>query len=371
MACEVHLGCAPNRDSVDIFLTSVSSASNEDDAAATSSPTLFVWLEAPPEDGSITAPQEDNRKALVGDVLPERYAAAVAFCGGPLSNKKNLTPLQCITLQPSLPKQDDEEDDMNNSNYSTHTTLLQALQLYSRNLFLPAFNKVEGEHSMLQDKIMELSVAIGQSQRSAKLPTVVLQVDPAIVAAVAGSNVTLDNTNVDWNALGLSDRLQDDQFLNTLQAAVGAWIVQIRKLTVLPKSTPFPVIVDAATDANPPDLEEITFWSQLATGLQEVQEQLHTLPVEITLAMLREAKRYVSMHSRHAGATHRCLSLVRHSINTHTQIRGDAGVAEQHRTGKRHCLHAGRATLSQELPLCGISGGTGPGKGGRNHQPGL
>ena len=312
MACEVHLGCAPNRDSVEIYLTS-SSVGPVSDATgnSSSSNSLFVWIDAPPEDAA-TADQtidETNLKATVGDVLPERYAAAIAFLGGPLSGGKQQQPFQCITLQPSSAlttnveetktaedaKSDDGSTDaaaaadedliVNNNNLSAQAALLQALQLYSRNLFLPAIQKTQGGDNMpvLENKIRELSVAIGQSQRSAKLPTVVLTVDPSISTAVNAASNNVDPSNVDWTALGLASKLQDDDYLNQIQAGVSNWIGQIRKLTVLTKSTPFPMVIVEATDGTPPDVEEITFWNQLSNGLAEVQAQLQSPPVEITL----------------------------------------------------------------------------------------
>ena len=74
-----------------------------------------------------------------------------------------------------------------------------------------------------------------------QLPHVQLQVDPEIqqvASSVAGTK------NFDWQALGLANHLTDDDALNRLQSGVSQWITQIRKLTVLPKSTPFPMIAE-------------------------------------------------------------------------------------------------------------------------------
>jgi dynein heavy chain 1 len=263
---------------------------------------------------------------MVGDALPQAYDAAVAFVGGPMANNTTSTsgstststnrqPLQCVTLQPSLlisssaagggdgdqgeegaaaaagAAGDETKDDdlIISTNTNSQATLLQALQLYSRNLFLPVLK----EQPVLQDKIRELNVAIGQSQRSAKLPSVTLHVEPKLLQAVS-SSTKVDKTNVDWSALGLSKELQDDDFLNTLQSGVGSWITEIRKLTVLPKSTPFPMVVDSTDSKELADLEEIAFWNQLSEELHKVQEQLSSPGVEVTLAMLRETKRFVA-----------------------------------------------------------------------------
>lgn len=266
MACEVHLGSAPSKDAVEIFLGK--------------SPCLFVWIDT--ADGL----------AMVGDSLPGKHKAAVAFLGGPSEDDGEAgtgpKPMQCVTLQPNLVASDessaseDEEDAIGTS----QSTLLQALQLYTRHLFLPAV-KQGSDTTVLQDKIRELDVAIGQSQRSARLPHVQLQVDPEIeevAATVSGSK------NFDWQELGLANHLTDDDALNRLQSGVSLWITQIRKLTVLPKTTPFPMIAEE-TNA---DLEEIAFWNQLHQELQSIQRQLTSPGVEVTLALLREAKRFVA-----------------------------------------------------------------------------
>ena len=266
MACEVHLGSSPTKDAVEIFLGK--------------SPCLFVWIDT------------IEGIAKVGDVLPDKHRAAVAFLGGP-SEEDGETggsskPMQCVTLQPNLVSSDDSsaDEDEEDAIGTSQSTLLQALQLYTRHLFLPAV-KQSGDNTVLQDKIRELDVAIGQSQRSARLPHVQLQVDGEIervASTVSGSK------NFDWHELGLAGHLTDDDALNRLQSGVSQWITQIRKLTVLPKSTPFPMIAEE-TNA---DLEEIAFWNQLNQELQSIQRQLASPGVEVTLALLREAKRFVA-----------------------------------------------------------------------------
>jgi dynein heavy chain 1 len=267
MACEVHLGTSPNRDAVEALLGK--------------SPCLFVWIDTSSES-----------RALVGDSLPEKYKAAVAFLGGPSEDDEAgaaSKPFQCVTLQPQMVAAAEEtsgSEDEEETIGSSQATVLQALQLYTRHLFLPAV-KQGTDTTALQDKIRELDVAIGQSQRSARLPHVQLQVDPMIESVAS----TLKSTNnLDWQALGLADKLTDDDSLNRLQSGVSQWITQIRKLTVLPKTTPFPMIAEE-TNA---DLEEIAFWNQLHQELQSIQSQLSGPGVEVTLALLREAKRFVA-----------------------------------------------------------------------------
>eukprot|EP00934_Nitzschia_sp_Nitz4_P009291 Nitzschia sp. Nitz4//scaffold6_size259037//29898//42524//NITZ4_001045-RA/size259037-augustus-gene-0.315-mRNA-1//-1//CDS//3329556806//9281//frame0 len=261
MASEVHLGASPSSDAVEIFLGK--------------SECLFVWIDVA------------NDLPLVGDSLPEKYKAAIAFLGGTAEEGQAPKPMQCVTLQPTVLPADETSGSEDEEDAATsQSTVLSALQQYTRHLFLPAVKK-SNETTVLQDKIRELDVAIGQSQRSARLPHIQLQVDPLIEEV--SKNLKSTN-NLDWQALGLADKLTDDDVLNRLQSGVSQWITQIRKLTVLPKSTPFPMIAEE-TNA---DLEEIAFWSQLHQELQSIQTQLSSPGVEVTLALLREAKRFVA-----------------------------------------------------------------------------
>lgn len=263
-ACEIHLGSSPGKDAVEIFFGK--------------SECLFVWTD--PSSGL----------AMVGDALPGKYRGAVAFLGGSMADDEGEArkPMQCVTLQPSMSAVEDtsgseDEDDLM---ASSQATLLQAMQLYTRHLFLPAVKQGKGTN-VLQDKIRELDVAIGQSQRSARLPHVQLQVNPVIEQVASSLKST---NNIDWQSLGLAEKLTDDDFLNGLQSGVSQWIAQIRKITVLPKTTPFPMIAEDTSA----DLEEIAFWNQLHQELTGIQQQLSSPGVEVTVALLREAKRFVA-----------------------------------------------------------------------------
>eukprot|EP00429_Kryptoperidinium_foliaceum_P003525 CAMPEP_0176008276 /NCGR_PEP_ID=MMETSP0120_2-20121206/3664_1 /TAXON_ID=160619 /ORGANISM="Kryptoperidinium foliaceum, Strain CCMP 1326" /LENGTH=842 /DNA_ID=CAMNT_0017341061 /DNA_START=53 /DNA_END=2578 /DNA_ORIENTATION=+ len=262
LATELHLGSSPSKDALEIFFGK--------------SECLFVWIDA------------SSGLAMVGEALPEKHRAAVAFIGGYSVENEPPKPVQCVTLQPNtFPVEETSgSEDEDETAPTSHASVLQTLQLYTRHLFLPAV-KHTNETSILQDKIRELDVAIGQSQRSARLPHVQLQVDPMIDQVASSVKST---NNLDWQALGLADKLGDDDLLNRLQSGVSQWITQIRKLTVLPKTTPFPMIAEESNA----DLEEIAFWNHLNQELANIQQQLSSPGVEVTLALLREAKRFVA-----------------------------------------------------------------------------
>ena len=137
-----------------------------------------------------------------------------------------------------------------------------ALQLYARHCFVPAVRAVEaleeeadssstatttatsagGEGTGavaakksglaalggLEDRLRELDVALGQCRRGAlgRIPVVRLAVHPDVMAASA----SLEGGKLDVDGSGLGARVDDDSFLNEVQAGVSRWIAQIRKV---------------------------------------------------------------------------------------------------------------------------------------------
>eukprot|EP00985_Skeletonema_marinoi_P034911 scaffold45168_cov139-Skeletonema_marinoi.AAC.1 len=98
---------------------------------------------------------------------------------------------------------------------------------------------------------------------------------------------------MDLESVGLSESLQDDAFLNEVQSTVTHWITQIRKVTVLPASTPFPSGDSAETESHA-DLEEVSFWIGLEEALKTIRSELSKPDVLLTIALLKEAKRFVA-----------------------------------------------------------------------------
>lgn len=227
----------------------------------------------------------------------KRVEASVVFCRT-TDNAAEVTKasqIQCMTLQHQQQQAVASEEDGGGGDDDTGLTqphsasVLQTLQLYTKECFLPTLQSVANDSDVLDavvGKIRELDVAFAASSRSARLPHVVLQVHERIAAAATKKL----GDKVDWDVLGLRACLQDDGFLNIVQAGVSQWIVQIRKITVLPTTTA--MLPD--TDSTHAAVEEVTFWTQLAAELQSIQQQLKEPGVEITLAMLRETKRFVA-----------------------------------------------------------------------------
>jgi len=309
---QVNADDATSQQAIDAFLRESTSSGGEETAAAGSmgsncpSLRLFVWVPS----SSDNSPDGNAGVAIAStDSLPKdgRHKSAVVFCHAAGSAIKNAQQIQCMTIQPTVGSSSqghvsgagdgaptEQEKEEAEDVMSSQQTLLQTFQLYTRHCFLPTVQVMMTDQDMnkntsLQDKIRELDVALSQTQRSARLPHVVLKVHPTLEQAAA--NKTSDK--IDWDQLGLASKFGDDDFLNQIQTGVSQWIGQIRQITVLPKTTGFPLIEDS-DKAQSADLEEVAFWGHLQAELQSIQSELERPDVQLTLAMLREAKRFVA-----------------------------------------------------------------------------
>lgn len=275
LACELHLDAAPTDD---VEITKFLEGETR----------LFVWID------------EDEKAMASTDSLATNHLGAIAFCHA------TGEAVQCMTLAPrSYPeeeKKEGAEEAEEGDEKKTATGTLDALQTYTRHCFGPAIHALspsgeEEEKSSklmkgLEDKIRELDVALGQVRRSAlsQIPSVNLPTDPFLsktAQMAVEKKIPLSNLE----DLGLADKLQDDDFLNQIQAGVSQWIVQIRKVTVLPATTAFPSVDSSSSSA---DLEEVSFWLQLEIALQQIPQELARSDVELTLNLLKAAKRFLA-----------------------------------------------------------------------------
>ena len=291
---------------------------------------LFVWLptKKPDDDPDVVLLEASCQQ------LPKQndMISSMVFChrggsnggssggsgSGSTSKITHASQIHCVTLQHQEPSIQEgnanttksTEDATASSSTTITSAVLESLQMYTRECFLPTLTSLVSSMSSPTDgsssatspsgssetldlvinKMRELDVAIIASSRSARLPHIVLNVNERINAVVSKKQTD----KVDWDVLQLRDCLNDDSYLNTIQTGVSQWIDQIRQITVLPSST-----VNASSSFNDMSpiitaIEEITFWTQLSTELQSIQDQLHSPGVEITVAMLRETKRFVA-----------------------------------------------------------------------------
>ncbi|KAJ3101821.1 hypothetical protein HDU97_001047 [Phlyctochytrium planicorne] len=130
---------------------------------------------------------------------------------------------------------------------------------------------------MAKKKIAELELSLLQLQQNVEIPEITLAIDPNIQSLVDMSKLSGIKPNVD----SLSDKTNDSQFLNKLQNDVNGWIKEIQRVT---KFTRDPSSGTAS--------QEINFWLGMERALAQIEEQLKSEYVVITLEVLRHAKRF-------------------------------------------------------------------------------
>ena len=133
---------------------------------------------------------------------------------------------------------------------------------------------------IVRKKMKELELALLQYQQNRDIPQVLLTIHPDIQTAVDQMRATDGKLDVD--ELGLTDRLQDDTFLNALQSGVNRWSREIQKVTRLTRDP-----------ASGTALQEINFWSNLEHALYKIERDLASPEIELTLTVLKQAKRYL------------------------------------------------------------------------------
>ncbi|KAI9986672.1 hypothetical protein PInf_025627 [Phytophthora infestans] len=144
-------------------------------------------------------------------------------------------------------------------------------------------NLSEGTRGLpaIRRRMKELELALLQYQQNIEIPEVNLVFHPVIQQAA--DLVRTKGVLIDVEALGLEDKVNDVTFVNTIQGGVSKWIKEIQKVTRL-VNEPLPGTA----------MQEINFWCDLNRALLAVQEKLKSPEVEITLAVLQRAKRYLA-----------------------------------------------------------------------------
>ncbi|CAM9412731.1 unnamed protein product, partial [Ectocarpus sp. 12 AP-2014] len=170
-------------------------------------------------------------------------------------------------------------------------SVFSVLQAYATHVFAPTVrayaaarggdDKLDSGVSVLQRRITELEQALDRCQKRLEIPTVALTAHPEVEAA---SSKVGKGGQVDLDAVGLGKRVQEDAFLNQVQAGVHVWVKDIQKLTNLTNRS-FP---ESAA-------EEIHFWSSIGEALEMTNTELSSARVEVTRAVLNQGKRFVAV----------------------------------------------------------------------------
>ena len=127
-------------------------------------------------------------------------------------------------------------------------------------------------------KIAELELSLRHLQQDIKIPELFLPMHPVVADALRTAEVQHIEPDV---SLIPSELVSDSRFLNDLQNHVNNWIKSIQAITKLERDP-----------ENGTAEEEINFWLSMETALENIQKQLRSDGVTLTMDVLRNAKRF-------------------------------------------------------------------------------
>ncbi|GAA97827.1 uncharacterized protein L969DRAFT_96169 [Mixia osmundae IAM 14324] len=131
---------------------------------------------------------------------------------------------------------------------------------------------------MTRKKFAELELSLLHLQQNVEIPEIHLVVNPVVRSAVESCRTK--GVAVSSDALSPT-LLQDSGFLNRIQSDVNAWIKEIQNVTRLNRD----VTSGSAS-------QEINFWLSMERALEDIENQLKSDPVTLTLDILKHAKRF-------------------------------------------------------------------------------
>ncbi|GAA5979126.1 hypothetical protein JCM10908_002813 [Rhodotorula pacifica] len=127
-------------------------------------------------------------------------------------------------------------------------------------------------------KFAELELSLLHLQQNVEIPEVVLSIHPVVQAAIAkaASAGIKPSTDLIDSAL-----FSDAPFLNRLQGEVNNWVKEVQTVTKLSRDV-------ASGTAS----QEINFWLGIEKALEGIEQQLKSDPVQLSLDILKHAKRF-------------------------------------------------------------------------------
>ena len=129
-----------------------------------------------------------------------------------------------------------------------------------------------------QRKFRELDLTLSNLGDNVEIPQLLLPLHPLIKSAVESAEAEKKTPSPDYLPASL---ITDITFLNGLQATVNGWIKSIQTIT----KTNRQVSTGTAT-------QEINFWLSMENRLDEIETQLKSPGVKLTLDVLKNAKRF-------------------------------------------------------------------------------
>ncbi|KAK9422351.1 putative Dynein heavy chain [Seiridium unicorne] len=127
-------------------------------------------------------------------------------------------------------------------------------------------------------RMTELELSLLHLQQNVEIPELVLPFHPVVQSALDNATAQGSRPSTDMIPASL---LSDSTFMNNLQSTVNNWIKSIQGIT---KMTRDPVTRTAT--------QEINFWLSMESALENIEMQLRSDGVMLTLEILKHAKRF-------------------------------------------------------------------------------
>ncbi|BGP05267.1 dynein heavy chain [Rhodotorula toruloides] len=131
---------------------------------------------------------------------------------------------------------------------------------------------------MTKKKFAELELSLLHLQQNVEIPDIVLAVHPVVAAAVSQAEAAGIRPSVDLIDSAL---FSDSAFLNKLQSEVNNWVKEVQKVTKISRDV-------ASGTAS----QEVNFWLSMEKALEGIEKQLKSEPVQLSLDILKHAKRF-------------------------------------------------------------------------------
>lgn len=127
-------------------------------------------------------------------------------------------------------------------------------------------------------KLAELELSLRHLQQNIEIPELVLPLPDVVQHAVQHAAATRTKPTVDSIPVEL---LSDSRFLNDSQNTVNTWIKSIQAITKMSRDP-----------ENGSAAQEINFWLSMEQALEGVEVQLKSVGVQLTMDILKQAKRF-------------------------------------------------------------------------------
>jgi len=236
---------------------------------------------------SVSKAQDDGDDAMLEQAQPAQYTfeLEVSFAGTKSSQvafiKRHATALdgstpcasqlQAIDLGNGVPF-----ETLHSYIHSSFSPLFHSYVMKTQRFDKELSEKKQGIPAV-KKKMQELEQSLLQCQQSLEIPEVHLEID-AHVKRVA---LTTKEANQKLDVEAFSDQISNSEFLNSIQGGVNRWIREIQRVTKHQRDP-----------SSGPAIQEINFHLGHESALLDVVEQLKQPEIDVTLSLLKQAKRF-------------------------------------------------------------------------------